>query len=174
MEAGGLYVCSAGGKASNLPSFKSAAADQQKLTAHLLPKLKLSEKPKPHFPQFTSPKTYPPTSLFLHFLVHFWAASRSSLPSLDHLRPGTELIHTHRRKGGGAWDAPYQGSWWQRMRSSKQLLLVAGSCCQRPKRQLHAVHSVSWTMPATGFARACLLCLVCCISDTSASSTQLV
>ena len=109
MEAGGLYVCSAGGKASNLPSFKSAAADQQKLTAHLLPELKLSEKPKPHFPEFTSLETYPPASLFLHFLVHFWAASRSSLPSLDHLRPGTELIHTHRRKGGGGMGRPLSG-----------------------------------------------------------------
>ena len=35
-------------------------------------------------------------------IFHFWAARRSSLPSLDRLRPGTELIHTHRRKGSGA------------------------------------------------------------------------
>ena len=93
----------------NLPSFKAAADRHQKLRAHLVLELKLPEKPHSHFPEPTSPVTNPPASLFRRKIFHFWAARRSSLPSLDRLRPGTELIHTHRRKGSGAGTPPIIG-----------------------------------------------------------------
>ena len=51
-------------KPQNLPSFKAAADHHQKLRAHLLRELKLSEKPNSHFPELTSRVIYPLTSLF--------------------------------------------------------------------------------------------------------------
>ena len=146
MEAGGLYVCSAGvGKASKPPELQSSSRHHQKLRAHLVRQLQLSEKPNPHFPELTSRETYPQASLFRHKIVHFCSARRSSLPSLDRLRPGTELIHTHRRKGSGAGTPPIIGG----VATAHAQLSAAASRCllqlSKAQRQLDAVHSVSWT-----------------------------
>ena len=129
----------------NLPSFKAAADRHQKLRAHLVRELRLSEKPNSHFPELTSPVTYPLASLFRQKIFHFWSARRSSLPSLDRLRPGTELIHTHRRKGSRVGTPSIIRSV---ATAHAQLSAAASRCLQLSKaqRQLHAVHSVSWTV----------------------------
>ena len=109
VEAGGLYVCSAGGKAQT-----SRASKQQQTVTKSSELTFFSSSNSPRSPTLTFPSplhrlTNPPASLFRRKIFHFWAARRSSLPSLDRLRPGTELIHTHRRKGSGAGTPPIIG-----------------------------------------------------------------
>ena len=92
----------------------SRASKQQQTVAQSSELTFFSSSNSPRSPNLTFPSSLHRQLIrWPHFfpqkIFHFWAARRSSLPSLDRLRPGTELIHTHRRKGSGAGTPPIIG-----------------------------------------------------------------